>query len=1039
MSESTNQTKKEKNHQPIGNPFPGLRPFSTEESHLFFGREGQSEEVLKKLADNRFVAVIGASGSGKSSLIYCGLVPILYGGFITEAGSKWKIITSRPGNDPIHNLAESFVKSDSKEMDDPEVQISMTKAILHRSSLGLVECVKQLNLSADENILILIDQFEELFRFKASREDHLTFNESEAFVKLLVEAIEQRETPIYVVLTMRSDFIGECSQFQELTEEINNSNYLVPQMTREDFRSAIEGPVAVGGATIEKALVQQLLNEVGDDPDQLPILQHSLMRTWEYWEQLNDPEQPISLSDYEAIGKMEKALSEHANEAFDELSATGKRVCESMFKTLTEKGTDNRGIRHPTRVEVLAAISKSSVEEVIEVAEKFRSRDRSFLAPAPSVQLHEESVLDLSHESLMRIWNKLKVWVEEEAQAIQMYTRLAEASGMYQEGKTGLWRPPDLQLALNWRKKQQPTLTWAERYNPAFERAMVYLETSEKEYVAEEENKIRMQKRALRRTRITAVILGTAAIISLGFMLYAVIQQREAEKQRQLAEERRVEADEQRSLAEENEQRALDNMTLAQRNEMEANRQRASADSARTVAVENEQEATRQRNLAVRNEQEATRQRNLAQENEQRAIAGEELAVENAEEAYRNRLLSIAQSMSVKSVQVDQDLDLKNLLAYQAYQFNQQYKGSSYNADIYLGLYNALKMTNRDSYVTFSGHDDQVNSIQFVPGSSEFYSADSEGKLLHFDLNNPGKEFSVLSDSGTVIEELAISPDGKWLACATWSGVQLYDLSARGTPKKILTGHTGNVLSVEFLPDSKFILTGSIDKKLLLWDLSRETSIPISNQQTIVQDLTVSPNGRLVAGATKEGKLLLWNRSGSNFGEPILLFEQARNPISSVCFSNDGSVLVSGDRQGNVKIWDVNRRELIQTLRGHTAQIEEVQYSPNDSQLASVGRDGTIQIWETENLFDQPIVIKDSEGWVFSVAFSSDGKFFAAGSNGRDKLVARPTRAADMAVNMCDLIDRNFSTLEWDNYVGEDIEYVETCKTVTTTQSDINE
>ena len=1037
MSESSKKTQKEKNQRPIGNPFPGLRPFSIDESHLFFGREGQSEEVLKKLADNRFVAVIGASGSGKSSLIYCGLVPILYGGFITQAGSRWKIITTRPGNDPIHNLAESFIKTEPGESDDQEVQVSMTKAILHRSSLGLVECVKQLKAPPDENILILVDQFEELFRFKASREDHLTFDESEAFVKLLVEAVEQKEQPIYVVLTMRSDFIGDCSQFQELTEEINYSNYLVPQMTRDDFRDAIEGPVAVGGATIEKALVQQLLNEVGDDPDQLPILQHALMRTWEYWEQLNDPAKSISLSDYEAIGKMEKALSEHANEAFDELSAGGKRVCESMFKTLTEKGTDNRGIRHPTRVEVLASISKSEIEEVIEVAEKFRVTGRSFLAPAPQVTLDKDAVIDLSHESLMRIWNKLKVWVEEEGQAIQMYSRLADASGMYQEGKTGLWRPPDLQLALNWRQKQQPTLTWAGRYNPAFERAMVYLESSEKEYVAEEENKIRMQKRALRRTRITAIILGTAAIISLGFMLYAVIQQKEATKQRLAAETNFQLAEENRILAEENEKEALENMTLAQRNQLLAQRNSEIADSNAQVAVENEQEANLQRNLAVSNEARAVEGERQATESEAEARRQEQLAVENADEAYKNRLLSIAQAMSVKSVQVDQDLDLKSLLAYQAYKFNQDYEGAPYNADVYLGLYHALKVKNQESYVVFPGHEDNVNSIQFVPGSSEFYTADSEGRLLHFNLSNPEGNLKALSDSGTVINQLAISPDGKWLACATWSGVQLYDLSARGTPMKSFTGHTGNVLAVAFLPDSKSFISSGIDKKVLLWNVATENSRAISNVQTIVQDIAVKPDGSMIAAATKEGKLLVWNQRNGVFNDPDMFYEEARNPVSAVCFSKDGSVLVSGDQQGNVKIWDTDTKNLIQTLRGHVALIEDVQYNPDDSQLASVGRDGTIQIWETAHLFDQPIVIKDSEGWVYSVAFSPDGKSFLTGSTGR--LVARPTRSADMVVNMCSLIERNFSKIEWDNYVGGDIDYIETCNIVTANQSEINE
>ena len=190
---------------PVENPFPGLRPFSIDESHLFFGREGQSEEVLTKLSENRFVAVIGASGSGKSSLMYCGLVPILYGGFITEAGSRWSIITTRPGNNPVENLAEALSKTDRQtgNSEDQSLQKSVTQAILMRSSLGLVECIKQLNLKPDENILLMVDQFEELFRYRASRKDFTSYDESEGFVKLLVEAVQQKDLPIFNVLTMR--------------------------------------------------------------------------------------------------------------------------------------------------------------------------------------------------------------------------------------------------------------------------------------------------------------------------------------------------------------------------------------------------------------------------------------------------------------------------------------------------------------------------------------------------------------------------------------------------------------------------------------------------------------------------------------------------------------------------------------------------------------------------------------------------------------------------------------------------------------------
>jgi WD40 repeat protein len=327
------------------------------------------------------------------------------------------------------------------------------------------------------------------------------------------------------------------------------------------------------------------------------------------------------------------------------------------------------------------------------------------------------------------------------------------------------------------------------------------------------------------------------------------------------------------------------------------------------VAVENEQEATTQRNLAQQNEARAVRNEQMATENAEEARRQEQIANQNADEAYKNRLLSIAQAMSVKSLQVDQDLDLKSLLAYQAYKFNQEYGGLAHNADIYLGLYNALKMKNKESYIEFNGHDDNVNSIQFVPGSSEFYSVDSEGRLLHFDLNNPDRKFPALSDSGTVVKDLAISSDGKWLACATWTGIRLYDLKSRSTPMKRLTGHRGEVLSVNFLPGTNQLITSGSDRKLLLWDITAETNTAISNQQTTIQDLAVSSDGQMIAAATKEGKLLLWNHWTRSTDEPIIIYQEARNQVSAVCFSKDGSVLVSGDQQGNVKIWYIERRE----------------------------------------------------------------------------------------------------------------------------------
>src|SRR5262245_44206127 len=362
----------------VSNPFPGLRPFKIEESHLFFGREGQSDEVLLKLSKSRFVGVIGPSGSGKSSFIYCGVLPILYGGFLTDASPNWEVIVTRPGAGPIDNLAESLLKTSREylaaEPEDKKIKRTIVSTLLRSSSLGLVEAIQQSRRSEDINYLVLIDQFEELFRFKDSTDPN-SVNETLAFINLLMEAVNYGDANIYVAITMRSDFIGECAQFPELTRKINDSHYLIPQMTRDQKRRAIEGPVAVGGAKIAPRLVQQLLNDLGDNPDQLPILQHALMRTWSYWTRFKDyEEEPLDLKHYEAIGTMAEALSMHANEAYDELEDDQKRICEVIFKAITEKRGENFGIRRPTKLNEIAAIADVAEEDVAGVIEKFREQ-----------------------------------------------------------------------------------------------------------------------------------------------------------------------------------------------------------------------------------------------------------------------------------------------------------------------------------------------------------------------------------------------------------------------------------------------------------------------------------------------------------------------------------------------------------------------------------------------------------------------------------------------------------------------------------------
>jgi tetratricopeptide (TPR) repeat protein len=511
--------------EPSIHPFPGLRPFEENEQDLFFGREGQSEEILGRLRAQRFVAVVGASGSGKSSLVRAGLLPYLHGGFLAQAGSRWRIAIFRPGGEPIKNLAVALDQPNAlgrtAEGADAAAQSAMLLEVsLRRSGLGLIEAVRLARLPEGEQVLVVVDQFEELFRFAGAADRPGGEEDAAAFVKLLLEASAQRELPIYVVLTMRSDYIGDCARYRDLPEAVTAGLYLIPRMTRDQRRAAIVEPVRVGGGSIAPRLVTRLLNDVGDDPDQLPILQHALMRTWDYWQARAGGARPIDVEDYLAIGGMTDALSQHADEAYDALPDDRHRaIAKRMFQALSEKGPDNREARRPTNVGKLAQVVDGPIDSIVRVAEDFRAPGRSFLTPAPNVALAPDSVIDISHESLIRGWRRMRQWVEDEAESARVYRRLADTASLHVQGIAGLMRDPDLENMLTWRDRERPNAAWGERYYPGFERAMAFLEQSRLARDAERRQRYIARRRVqIAGFAVTALIAVVAVVAVWGWI-----------------------------------------------------------------------------------------------------------------------------------------------------------------------------------------------------------------------------------------------------------------------------------------------------------------------------------------------------------------------------------------------------------------------------------------------------------------------------------------------------------------------------------------
>ncbi len=463
-------------------PYPGLRPFDKDEAHLFFGREVQIEDMLARLEERRFLAVVGTSGCGKSSLVRAGLLPALEQGFLSDAGPDWRMAVMRPGSAPFDNLTTELIKAEAlgRERKSDAQAAALLQATLRRGPLGLVEAIEESHLSAGTNILVVVDQFEEIFRY---RDQTQNVNEADAFVSLLLAAAQSRLSgvPIYIIITMRSDFLGDCALFAGLPEAINDSQFLTPRLTRAQYQDVIIEPAQVLDGKLDAALVNRLLNDLRGDPDQLPVLQHALMRMW--MQAADDGHvKELTGADYEAVGGFAEALSNHCDEILkDDLNPTQQRIAEAMFRALCERGSDQRDTRRPVKLGNIAAIAGVDIEEVKPVVEAFRAAGRNFLMPPLPTVLDADTTLDISHESLIRQWRSLNRWVVAEAESARQYQRLEDAAQRRQTIGAELWRGVDLQTALDWKEKTIPTKVWAARYGQDYKAALDFLAASEDE------------------------------------------------------------------------------------------------------------------------------------------------------------------------------------------------------------------------------------------------------------------------------------------------------------------------------------------------------------------------------------------------------------------------------------------------------------------------------------------------------------------------------------------------------------------------------
>lgn len=935
------------------NPFPGLRPFDASEAHLFFGRGEQVDGLIAKLATSRFVAVMGASGSGKSSLVAAGLLPALHGGFSVDVGSHWRIAGMRPGRNPIHNLAWSL--AGLHEHPDPPTKLTAEaagmEATLRRSSLGLIELAGGNGLDVDGRLLVLVDQFEELFRFRGKTVDEARRQEAASFVQLLIEAARDDDAPIDVVMTMRSDFLGDCSQFRELPETINQGLFLVPRLSRSQLRQAITGPAAVAGGGFAPRLVQRLLNDAGADPDVLPVLQHALMRSWDLWVDDTGATGLIDLVHYERAGGLETALARHADQAYFELEgARPQSVAELMFKRLTELGPDRREVRRPTPLAEIAEVAEATTDEVMDIIGHFERHGRSFLT------VSADGIVDISHESLIRQWPRLREWTVQEAESGDVYLRLVDAAERWNRGEAALLRNPDLQIAATWWEENRPNASWADRYKPRFGLAASYLDRS---------------RRSARRRRVLAAaaiaVLVILTVTSTALALVARDQRDKAETATATALTGQLAA---QSMSRLHERRpwqvltALEAMRLSEENGL------------RVPAVEEALREALRDPVGVRLPASTAR---AGHDRSVRALAFSPDGFLLATAGEDSRILLWAVD--------DPEADPTELGSHDgtvnAVAFDPDGRWLATGSDDGTARLWDLSDWSRDP-IPLTDHAGGILALAFSPDGNWLATAGTDKTARLWSVDDPGRPPRVLPHDG-IVESLAFSPDSSLLLTGdggTNRG-RIWDVDDPGADPTILPGHTKKIVAVDFAPDGKRAATASLDRTVRVWDVERRSEPPqVHRHGGSVRTVEFSDDGRWLATGSDDRTARVWDLDADPTGASVRIIEHS-GEVRKLRFDPDGHWLATGSGNNVVTVHDLDApgSEAVY-LSGHEGAIRGLDFSADGRWLATGSDDATARLWDLDQLTTRPTVIEEEDD-VADLAFSPDGRYLLAGFEDR--------------------------------------------------------
>ena len=920
-------------------PFPGLRPFKHDETDIFFGRDELSNQLIERLGNTHFIAVVGLSGCGKSSLVRTGLLAGLEMGLLASAGIHWRVAELRPGNRPFARLAEALLTDDALKKEYAPQSVESTHALsqliaaLKRGPLSLYEILQESPLPSNTNLLLVVDQFEELFRHYQQG----NVDDSAAFVRLLLES--SQHAAVYIVITLRSEFIGDCALFHGLPEAINAGLFLTPRLTREQLRIAIEGPAKVFDGQLAPQLTNLLLNEMssppdekGNTPDRLPVLQHALMRMWDIAQAENIQQPTLTLKHYQQIGGLDNALSQHADEAYEEalklvVPAEPKKIIELLFRRLCERDPARRDTRSPVTLEEIAKLANvPSWQQIVPIIEVFRQTGSYFLTPPQEIILKPESIIDISHESFIHHWKRSRDWSEKEAKSAEIYRRLEATAILKEEGKAELWKGLDLANVSDVFKEEKPTQIWAKRYGKNkgqyFELAMRFLKESENKQKQKQRRKEELERREkeqqrlrLKQMRKIAVGAITGLLVMVGLSIWVFIERNHAVKQEQIAISEKQNA----------EQAKLD----SQLNNAAWLGRFDDYKTAQTVLgkiKESHQDIPTSRRHAY----------NLLN--------------------WFNKLMGSDSEYIYKGAEV----------ALSAIAINNKHLAvAGENGTVALFDIKTGKLLQR-----LQGHEGHVKTVVFHPQGEWLASAGYDKRIIRWSLPT-SKQIQSEWQTPDKVWTLAVSPDGNYLASGGKDNdITLWDVKTGS--KRIFTGHEDDVKGLAFSFNGKLLASASYDGTVRLWDIATGEKLhKLVGHTNKVYTVAFSHDDKWLASGSKDTTVRLWEVDS---GKPKHLLLGHEKSVFGVSFSADGRYVVSASDDMTLRMWDTEYGVTMRVLQGHTAGINGVVISAG--KIFSVSDDATVRRWNTTLPYQQAI---DFSKTPLATAIAPDGNRVAVG------------------------------------------------------------